>query len=224
MRLALLFTFFLLTRLLAAQSGLSFDTPFVEKPVDPAISDVKAQARVLNNDGRRLLVRWIREVNDVPAGWSSAICDTNQCYLPQVDSADFSISPNSSAPIEPHVYPDGSRGDAQITVRVFEIADRTNSATATFRFSEISGVSNPFYSGPRIYPNPGRGDFEVMSDVPISKITLTNVLGKVVREYPAYLKRYDISDLPNGIYLASLIGLDGRVIKTLRYSKRQVMP
>jgi len=50
------------------------------------------------------------------------------------------------------------------------------------------------------------------------------MLGKVVREYPAYLPSYDVRDLPNGLYLASLIGIDGRVIKTLRYSKRQVRP
>lgn len=223
MRLTLL-SFFLLAGLAASAQALRFEEAIVTQVVDPSIDDVAAYVTLLNESDRRYAVRWVREVNDLPGGWMSAVCDTNQCYLPQVDSADFQIAANGSTRIIPHIYPDGTAGEAQMTIRVFEINNRDNDAVVTFNFSWLSPTRNAFYQGPRIFPNPGAEEFEVLSDVPLNSVRLTNMLGTVVREYPAQLRRYDVSDLPNGLYLASLIGVDGRIVKTLRYSKRQVMP
>lgn len=223
MRLTLL-SFFLLAGLAASAQALRFEEAIVTQVVDPSIDDVAAYVTLLNESDRRYAVRWVREVNDLPGGWMSAVCDTNQCYLPQVDSADFQIAANGSTRIIPHIYPDGTAGEAQMTIRVFEINNRDNDAVVTFNFPLVSPTRNAFYQGPRIFPNPGAEEFEVLSDVPLNSVRLTNMLGTVVREYPAQLRRYDVSDLPNGLYLASLIGVDGRIVKTLRYSKRQVMP
>lgn len=223
MRLALLSALLLFAFAVNAQ-GLRFENTIVEQVVDPSLDDIPAYVRLLNESDRTMNVRWVREVNDLPAGWESAVCDTNQCYLPRVDSAEFRIVANGNYPIIPHLYPDGTSGEAQMTIRVFEVIDRSNDAVVTFNFPLTSPTRRAFYQGPRLFPNPGHQDFQVMSDEPISVIRLTNMLGTVVREFPGYLPRYDISDLPNGLYLASLIGVDGRIIKTLRYSKRQVMP
>ena len=227
MRLTLLSCLLLVSVLVGAQStGLYFDRTTVTAVANATDTDVKAEARIVNPSNARVAARWIREVNALPGGWASAICDTNQCYTPRVDSADFSIGADEDAPIQPHVYPDGTAGDAQVTVRVIDIANRANNAVATFSFSPGSSSVRSSYPtrSARLYPNPGNEEFRVMSDEPLAEVKLTNMLGKVVRRYPAYLQVFDVRDLPDGIYLATLVGQDGRVVKTLRYSKRQVMP
>jgi len=206
-----------------AQGSLRFETPFVTRTISASSSDVATSARVFNTSGEPIRARWIREVNDLPEAWVSAVCDTNQCHLARIDSADFIIPAYGDAPLVPHVYPRGGPSDAQVTLRIVDLDDRSNNAVVTFSFPSAD-TPPAFARGARIYPNPGAETFEVYTDEALSRITLTNMLGKVVREYPAYLPSYDVRDLPNGLYLASLIGIDGRVIKTLRYSKRQVRP
>ena len=54
---------------------------------------------------------------------------------------------------------------------------------------------------------------------------LYNVVGKEVRAFNASMGgRYYLGDLPNGLFLVSLINNKKGVIKTLRVSKRSVQP
>ncbi len=210
--------------LIGSAQTLSFESALVTEPADPAIGDISTHNRIINSGSNPVRARWIREVNDLPSGWLSAICDTNQCYLPRIDSADFIIQANSSSPIIPHIYPDGSAGDAQVTVRVVDIDDRSNNAVSTFSFPMISSVKDPFSSGPKLYPNPATNEFSILSDVSVSEVTVTNMLGKLIKVYSGNSPSYDVSDLPNGIYLVSMKDNYGRIIKTLRFSKRNYHP
>ena len=224
MRLTLL-SIFLLVSLFGYSQTLSFEESIVEQPADPSIGDIPSYNRIINSGNLPIRARWIREVNDLPAGWASAICDTNQCYLPRIDSAEFTIPANSDSPITPHIYPDGTPGDAQITVRIVDIDDRRNNAVSTFSFPmEVSSVKNPFSTGPRLYPNPASEEFSILSDVTVSEVSLTNMLGKLIKVYPGQSTSYDVSDLANGIYLVSMKDNYGRIIKTLRFSKRNYRP
>ncbi|MFK8055375.1 MAG: T9SS type A sorting domain-containing protein [Saprospiraceae bacterium] len=224
MRLILLFSL-LFVSLLGYSQTLSFEHAVVEKPADPAIGDISAYNRIINSGNLPIRARWIREVNDVPGAWQSAICDTNQCYLPRIDSADFTIPANTDSPITPHIYPDGTAGSAQVTIRVIDIDDRRNNAVSTFSFPMItSSVQNPFSSGPKLYPNPATEEFSILSDVSVSEVSVSNMLGKLIKLYPGQSSSYDVSDLPNGIYLVSMKDSYGRIIKTLRFSKRSYRP
>ena len=223
----------LLTYLLAAvaavalaqvgSGGLYFERTYVERELPAGLDDVAAAATVVNPSDRDVEVVWIREVNDLPSGWRSGVCDTNDCYVERADSASFTIPAGGTAPIVPHVYPSRKAGQAQLSIRVVNLSDPRDNAVATFRFTEEAKPA-PSRGGTRLYPNPGSATFRVTSDEPLARITLTNMLGKVVRSFPADMDSYDVSDLPDGIYLATLTGFDGRVVKTLRYSKRAVGP
>lgn len=207
----------------AQGEGLYFADTYVERELPAGLDDVAAAATVVNPTDVDVEAVWIREVNDLPQGWRSGVCDTNDCYVELGDSAFFTIPARGSAPIVPHVYASRRLGDAQLSIRVVNLADREDDAMATFRFTETQPrpVST---SGTRLYPNPGAETFRVSSDVPLARITLTNMLGKVVRSFAVTDDSYDVRDLPNGIYLATLTGADGQVVKTLRYSKRAVGP
>ena len=209
---------------MSAQDGLRFEQTMIEQPVSAGEDFFKATTMVVNETGQRINVTWTRDVNDLPEDWASAVCDKNQCWLPSVDSQSFSMEVGESALLEVQMTTDATVGDAQVTLRVAQTTDRSVNAVATYSFPMTSSSSTAFARGTRLYPNPGSDAFEIITDEPLREVTLTNMLGKVVRSYPAYLSRYDVSDLPDGLYLATLISTDGRVVKTLRYSKRRVMP
>ena len=223
MRIALLSIFFLMS-LVGFSQTISFEKALVEQPANPAVEDIPAFNSIINSSNQPIRARWIREVNDLPNGWKSSICDSEPCNQSRIDSADFTIPANSSKQITPHIFPNGTSGDAQITVRVIDIDDRSNNAVATFSFPMISSVKDPFSSGPRLYPNPATDEFSILSDVSITEITVTNMLGKLLRVFPGHAAAYDVSDLPNGIYLVSMKDAYGRIIKTLRFSKRNYRP
>ncbi len=223
MRIALL-SIFLLMSFVGFSQSLSFEKVLVEEPANPAVDDIPAFNNIINSSNQAIRARWIREVNDLPNGWKSSICDSEPCNQSRIDSADFILPANSSLQITPHVFPNGTAGEAQITVRVIDLDDRSNNAVATFSFPSISSVKDPFSAGPRLYPNPATDQFSILSDESLSEITVTNMLGKLLKVLPGHSPSYDVSDLPNGIYLVSMKDSYGRIIKTLRFSKRSYRP
>ncbi len=222
MRLALLIFLVLGCSWVSAQSDrLRFDQPFVTKTFDHATGDISAVNRIFNASARPVRARWVREVVEIPRGWNVAVSDGTQENSYRVDSADFVIDAYGSAPITPHVAAGLGEGNVQVTVRVFEVQNRRNYAMSTFRFEHQDSAPAQVV---RLYPNPGEDMFRVSTSTPLARITVTNMLGKVVKTFHGQSDSYDVSDLPNGLYLIGLTGLDGRVIKTLRYSKRSVRP
>ena len=203
--------------------GLYFERTYIARELPAGLDDVAASAMIVNPTDRPVRAMWIREVNDLPAGWRSGVCDTVDCYVERADSAAFEIPARGRAPIVPHIYPSRRLGEAQVSVRVVNLDDRRDNAVATFRFTEAASAPPPT-GGTRLYPNPGAESFRLTSDEPLSRVTLTNMLGKVVRAYAGGADAYDVSDIPDGIYLVTLTATDGRVVKTLRYSKRAVGP
>jgi len=209
----------------AQGDSLYFEKTIITQAINPGDTDVPAETHIVNPTSSPITARWIREVNSLPRGWNSAICDNNLCYPPTVDSASFTIPANGSATMITHVYPEGSGTNAQVTIRVLEIDNRTNNAVATYSFDMVSSTFGPNKPNDvNLYPNPATEDFSVQSDQPLSQIVVTNMLGKVVRVYPGNQETYSISDLPNGIYLASMRGRNGDILKTIRLSKRVTMP
>lgn len=222
MRLALLTVLLLCFVRVSAQSDqLRFDAPYVTTPFDQATHDISAVNRIFNPTARPVRARWVREIVEIPTGWNLSVSDGTRENSFRVDSSDFVIDAYGSLPITPHVDAGTSSGNVQVTIRVFEIQNRRNYAVSTFRFEQRANASA---RGAKLYPNPGDEEFKITATVPLSRVTVTNMLGKVVKTFVGAQDSYDVSDLPNGVYLVGMSGTDGRTIKTLRFSKRSVRP
>ena len=76
------------------------------------------------------------------------------------------------------------------------------------------------------YPNPATDYFELSNSQDINQIIVYSLLGKKVMTFTEVFdgKKYNIVDLPNGLYLISLINNDDGVVRTLRLSKRMFRP
>ena len=223
MRLALLFTCLLIGSAAWGQSDrLRFDAPYVTRAFDERTGDISAVNRVLNPGPTPIRARWIREVVQAPEGWTVSVSDGEQENSYRVDSADFVIPAYGSAPITPHVSAASGRGDVQVTIEVFAVDDRRNSTMSTFRFEQADRRATARVVN--LYPNPGDDQFRIDSSLPLANVTLTNLLGRIVKTFPGTQDTFDVSDLPNGVYLVGMLGTDGRVVKTLRFSKRTARP
>ncbi|MEM1216223.1 MAG: T9SS type A sorting domain-containing protein [Bacteroidota bacterium] len=93
---------------------------------------------------------------------------------------------------------------------------------------EDSSTRKPSHSSryPSLYPNPVHDRFFINNSPDLGRLEVYNSLGVKVRVFqePELGDSFDVADLPQGVYLLSLIGTDGKVIRTIRMVRRDFRP
>ena len=93
----------------------------------------------------------------------------------------------------------------------------SSAAPSTFSQKELKEIY--------IFPNPVVNSFRITNDWDIDQVVIRNILGRKIRTFTSYPgASYGIYDLPQGIYLVSLLDDTGRSIKTMRLSKYRFRP
>lgn len=196
---------------------------------NPSENDVNMHIEVTNNQSFDAYVLWSRVVESPPAGWLTWICDKNLCYLPTA---------NACAPNKPNILAPGEKMDLQIHVNPAAVEGSTSYDITftdyedpTIILGSVSGEvvisnttstkNNPSQSNLTVYPNPTSDYFQVSDTPGLRYIELFNIVGNKVRSFDALpQKQYNVADLTDGIYLVRLLTSTGKVIKTIRLSKR----
>ncbi len=198
---------------------------------NPAEKDAKIHIEVTNQSPFDVSILWSRVINPDPeaSNWITWICDKNLCYLPTAD-ASASTKPNVLAPGEMmdfqiHVNPLGHEVNATYNIIFTDYGDPDvilghvegeiiiNNIVSTENYSPTPNLT--------VFPNPAIDYFRV-SEIPgLKNIILFNIVGNKVRSFDAVPhKQYYVGDLIDGIYLVRLESASGKVIKTIRLSKR----
>ena len=72
-----------------------------------------------------------------------------------------------------------------------------------------------------VYPNPTSDFFAVSDPEGISKLKVFNLVGKEMRSFNVESGlKYNVSDLPNGMYLIQMINNNKKIVNTQRLQKR----
>lgn len=72
-----------------------------------------------------------------------------------------------------------------------------------------------------VFPNPTSQFFSISETKEVSKLGVFNLVGKEMRSFEAVNgEKYNIGDLPNGMYLIQLFDNDKKIVSTLRLQKR----
>lgn len=197
--------------------------------------DVVAHAEVINNTSETLNLSWIRTELVMPAGWATGVCDVNYCYDIDVARRDFQLPANSKGTLDVHGYPGGIPGslengaipgEAVVHIRVTNKDNPTDTISGVFNFNvtgdPIVSIDEVELKKLSLFPNPTSDYFELSSliDNEIATVAVHNILGSQVRLYNASERRFEVGDLPNGMYLVSLQDEQNAVLKTLRLQKR----
>ncbi len=194
---------------------------------------------VINNSADTLKLKWERRVIQQPENWQTQGCDNNACYLPLVDSnydedtqlfEPFVLPPDSNFVFTLYLLPNGQEGSGNFQLDFYKI-DQLDSLLTTVDLSATvkSSVTNTYSQSELnhiyIFPNPVANYFRITNDSKIDQVVIRNILGRRIRSFDAYSgATYNVFDLPQGIYLVSLLDDTNTVIKTMRLSKYSLRP
>ncbi|MBK7738963.1 MAG: hypothetical protein IPI45_14465 [Saprospiraceae bacterium] len=110
----------------------------------PDMTDHFAHGKMKNKTNATINALWTRQISMLPAGWSTYICDANNCYADHVDKCPYNnpniIGANDSATLDVHIFDDGNMVEAHIIMWVYEKEDTLNKFRADYSFNKI--VSN----------------------------------------------------------------------------------
>jgi type IX secretion system substrate protein len=73
-----------------------------------------------------------------------------------------------------------------------------------------------------IYPNPATNFISINTDYHVKQINIFNLIGRKLKTIDNVVKdqRYDITELPKGMYLIQIVDTGNKVLTTQRISKR----
>jgi hypothetical protein len=166
-----------------------------------------------------------------PSQWQSQVCDMNLCYVENIDrcspSRPNTLAAGATATMYVKVLPDRVIGTARWSISIWGDANNTVLLARTDENGTV--VYDPSTSTKNlaneedliIYPNPTESVFAIRNDSKVARVSILNVVGKEIRTV-AHNRgtQHDVSNLNRGIYLVRLIDRSGKLIKTVRLSKK----
>jgi hypothetical protein len=179
---------------------------------------------VKNNAFGDLDLRMVRLVNDLPdTGWSSSMCTSTTCYTTDVSTTGvFTIPAGQSGSTTVDVSVIGhpeSQGTAHVKIQ-YELSDGTEAQALEFTVAVDGSISsvpqNPVVAVESLFPNPTSATTYYSYALPTAGTTtveVSSISGKRVmtpvsefQEAGNHTLNLDLSSLPNGVYVVTLLG------------------
>lgn len=185
---------------------------------------------ITNTSGTDVTTWWkLKKASGFPTAWSTTTCDLFTCYTPNFDICPKNkgnvIPANESKTFQVHFYPNGVTGSSSMNLQLFSDKDLTNMIAETdpnaIVLAGTSSTSNVSSNDLKVFPNPTDDYFVVRNDNNVSKVGLYNIVGKEIytlKHTPG--ASYDVANLNKGVYIVRLIDTRGKVMKSIRLSKR----
>jgi hypothetical protein len=199
----------------------------------------KAESDLSNLSNVSADLAWERTFVDMPEGWSTAVCDPNQCYAPFADEPlgpgavleTFEVGPLETIPgstFYVQFQPAGIAGNGTVRLNVYEVANPANSVLCEFRFEAVATSTGTVAVAPiAFHPNPVRDRIRVSTPAEraVTRVEIYSLVGKVIRhvDLGSAQTRFDldVSDLGEGMYFARLMDGEGNLVTSKRFSKVQ---
>lgn len=224
---------YLIVSILVAGSAIGQNPRFTAHPnpnsvfFTPDMMDHLAHGNVRNHTNDQINILWTREILMLPAGWSTYVCDKNNCYADFLSKCPENypnvIQANDSANLDVHVYDDGNMGEAHIVMWVYEKEDTSKKIKVDYTFNKLVSNKDIKNIAIKVYPNPASNSFTVDYNTGLSRIEVLSILGKRVKSFrPSASSSYDISELEDGLYFIRLVGPNDQTLRTIRLQKRGI--
>ncbi len=184
----------------------------VTGPYDEYELVVHAKVYNVNADS---LFTWVRIENNLSPGWEGTICDKVTCWAPTVDSSSFFLAPGDSSIMDAHFYLNENYGNGTMKFMIWSGNDKGNADTIIYNASTwaMSTRNVSDNKNVRLFPNPTRGVLNLeFSSTGKVQLEVYDLLGKKMTDlsYQGLVSSFDLSDLPNGLYIIR-INDDGHI-------------
>lgn len=228
--LPLLFLFFSFT--LSAQLNLTLQdqTSLTVLSTDDVVI---AKGTLKNESDQEVVVQWKRNIVEITDGWDTSVCDKNNCYNPPIGETsdedpekpmNLRIAAGESSNFDIYIYPNGLEGAAIVELTGTDVANPENTVTGRYTFNQPTTSTSSFNlnrSEIKVYPNPTTSYISLTEEENVERLVIYNIVGRRVKLFNAnYSNRYNVMDLPSGMYLVRLMGANDQTIKTVRLSKK----
>ncbi len=186
---------------------------------------------ITNNTNQTREFRWVRNVNDMPDGWVTGICDVNTCHDVNTSHMIFSLGPYETAELGPIFFPVDPlsldplpAGVGFVEVYVYALDNEDVNTTTTMHFEVLPAVSvnNNTIPNLSIYPNPVAGSLYIKGLNKPATLQIFNATGRQVMSDIRVVssdQAISLEHLPQGLYFARIAG-DDRAGGTVRFIKR----
>ena len=228
----LLFFFLILAAALPAQMEISFAPQRGEVIGTADAADVESRIILTNPTDRTLRLGWSTDLNGLPVDWQGWVCDPNRCYTPfnyaSPSSAPVVIEPGESVVVSAHVRPNEVSGNGFFNINLIDL-DRPSEAVQTLEYEFEIQNARVFNRADavrvRMYPNPTTNYVQLENDQMVDQIHVYNIIGRKIMSFDREEgRRYDLTRLPGGMYMVSLVNNSHGVLRTIRLSKQVVRP
>lgn len=230
--------------LCAQSTELSISPATVSKEIivnalDKDFEDIST-IRLTNTGNNTLQLQWSKEIESGPSQWQSTVLDKRPNYSPFLNNAEsnsrsqasFKLKPGASVDFFLVLRPNDRAGKGRISVNFTDITKpNLVYASSVFDLKVVDRKSTASPPPPsnsknlQLYPNPAIDNFFVQlpRNIKAGKVEIFNTLGRKLKSYPLPdpEKGYDISDLPEGIYLINIFDDQGKKLRTLRLFHRR---
>ncbi len=216
----------LLPVLVKAQGTISVDPSSFVLTGNPAQTDISYHINVTNTSSETINLFWSFRMTNNPPSWLTWVCDKNLCYTPATTTCPPNkpnVIPNGeSFDLQVHMNPQLVEGTSDYEIKVLDEQGNTlETIVGQFIISPTTAVKESNTAKLSVFPNPTTDYFQVSDTQGLKYVELFNIVGNKVRSYDALpQKQYAVGDLSDGIYLVRLMTSTGKVIKTIRLSKR----
>lgn len=217
----------LCTSAFAQTLRLNSDTTYATGTTDN--SYVVADGKLYNDITTAVNVLWIRTIEDLPTGWSSAVCDGNVCYLEQVSVSPipFTIEADSQANFDVYFYPDNQPGTGTVQVIAWVEGDSANTViVGTFKgtvLPAVTAVAPTETEKITVYPNPAQ-DYILIKNNPVNAaaVEVYDMTGKKMlysSQQTSDNWKLDIHTFVKGVYAVRIVDAEGKVFYTESFTK-----
>lgn len=193
-------------------------------------SDHLFNVTISNSSNSDVTTWWkLKKNSGFPGAWSTTVCDFFTCYQPNFDECPANkgnlIPANGSVSFQVHFYPNGVTGSSGMALQLFSDKSFKTMITETDPSALLqagtTSTSNLSTTDLKVFPNPTDDYFIVRNDNNVAKVGLYNIVGKEVFTYKHNAgTSYDVADLNKGVYIVRLMDVKGKVLKSIRLSKR----
>ncbi|NUN99063.1 MAG: T9SS type A sorting domain-containing protein [Saprospiraceae bacterium] len=222
---------------LVTVSNTSVEKKFIADLRDASLS-LELRTKITNTSNQNISLKWNRTVINQPFEWETQVCDKNSCYLPAFNTnydpaagilVPVTLAPGASFDLLLHIFPNRTAGTGVFDIDI-SLTGKPETTISTVSFSTVvesisatTEVTNK--TELKIFPNPAIDYFELVNNNLVDKVVIYNLIGRKIRTFDASNgRRYNISDIPSGIYLVGLLDEQNNLLKTLRLSKKTLRP
>jgi len=224
-----LFTCFLLLSVFAVKAQtLTVSTNTVQYNGAVGLGEYDTLYSVHNNTNAKVYVRWMRGLANAPAGWSTQICDKNNCYGSTIFTDTFSMLPNETSQMQVHLMA-STKGTGQVILKLSNTTDTTTATTIVSYTLVNTGVSNVASANTVVAYNASNKSIIIKgysSDIQYAEVY--NLLGQKVMKTPLYnysaidinISTVNVGELTSGVYFVRLYDTHNQTIVTKKFIKQ----